>query len=127
MNHLFSRIFCLLLWWVLPGFTLVAVAQPGPKPASPSVVVKDTAKTQLADTSANARAAAIKDSLAKREKLFPDTSLQAFYRINSGVNTTAPPIIRMEEPFFPLEKDTIFYIMGGMLLLLGCRKCSRPA
>jgi hypothetical protein len=49
----------------------------------------------------------------------PDTSLQAFYRINPYVNTKAPLVLRVEESFHPKDNDVVFYILAGLLLALG--------
>lgn len=49
----------------------------------------------------------------------PDTSLQAFYRLNAHVKMDSPLVFRSETPFSSPEKDMVFYLLAGMLMLLG--------
>lgn len=49
----------------------------------------------------------------------PDTTLQAFYKLNPYLSGERPSIFKKDRPFKPRGKDRIFYVLAGLLLLLG--------
>lgn len=49
----------------------------------------------------------------------PDTTLSFFNRLNPFLPVDGAFFYRTEEPFVPKDKDETFYILGGLLLLLG--------
>jgi hypothetical protein len=52
-------------------------------------------------------------------KAEPDTSLQHFYRLNENVDLKAPVVFRSEPAFSAKEKDLVFYLLLGLLFILG--------
>lgn len=89
---------------------------------------RDTGRVAVSADSAKAKVDSIKkitdstriDSVKKPYvKPSPDTSLQHFYRINTDVNLSGPLAFRNEPPFNAREKDQVFYVLIGLLFVLG--------
>ncbi|CAN5775248.1 hypothetical protein BH10BAC3_BH10BAC3_05250 [soil metagenome] len=121
MNHLFPRIFFLLLSTVLVLQSPTANAQPDTttKPAK-VISATDSARLQKADsTKRQHQVVLIKDSITVPIIVKPDTSLQTFYRFNPYVDINAPMVFRSVKTFSPREKDLVFYVLVGLLLMLG--------
>jgi hypothetical protein len=86
----------------------------------PAVKKRAEASRVLMDSSRAKMDAAKVDSLVKPAiKPLPDTSLQHFYGFNNYINPNAPVVFRSEPAFYAREKDLVFYILAGVLLLLG--------
>ena len=108
----FMRNYLIHIFWFLCMCLPVAngQAQPGGKtPAQPVAarVVTDSLR--------------IKDSLAALKALVPepDSSLYQFYKKNTLVSTASPLVYNIGTPRKVVTNDTWFYLLAGLLLLLG--------
>lgn len=126
MNQSFSRIF-LLLWLVLGLNCPKLFAQPDTTTRQATKIIRhdtlhlnkrDSAKATTA-LRANDSTSRANDSLLVNVVVKPDTSLQHFYRLNSFADVNAPAIFRQELPFSTNDKDLIFYVLLGLLFVLG--------
>lgn len=78
----------------------------------------DTSNVTVASTtSADSTNAAI--TLTAPIVQTPDTTLAFFNRLNPFLPIDGAFFYRTEEPFVPMDKDETFYLLGGLLLLLG--------
>ncbi|HSC53804.1 MAG TPA: DUF4271 domain-containing protein [Phnomibacter sp.] len=92
-------------------------------PLQMAVHAQDTNAVAKPDTSIHTAASSLPDSV-QPATIIPvvkkaDTSLPFFNKLNGFLPVTGPFFYRTEEPFTPRSKDYAFYILGGMLLLLG--------
>jgi hypothetical protein len=121
MNSSFPRL--LLLFFaalLICGQSLMAQTDSVPAlPGKALRLVKDSSLVIKDSSTVNPAAPAADTS--KRVPIIaePDTSLQHFYRLNENVNVKAPLVFRSEPSFSAKEKDLVFYLLLGLLFVLG--------
>jgi hypothetical protein len=124
MNNLFIRIFILLLVGTLkPVFGGAQVAS-GTDTATNAVKIIDTSRALPKDSLTSQKIDSSKPIVRVRDSVAlvkprPDTTLQWFNNINPYVNVKAPLVYRSEPAFLPTEKDLVFYVLLGLLFVLG--------
>jgi hypothetical protein len=80
----------------------------------------DTSTAQVVATTATADSAQPTKVVVLAPTIkVPDTTLAFFIRLNPFLPIDGTFFYRKEDPFVPSNKDYAFYILGGMLLLLG--------
>jgi hypothetical protein len=95
--------------------TVVKPTLPTSSDSSSALIANDSLHRSVVDSTGR------KDSVARVVVVpaVPDTTLQHFYKKNQHIAIDAPLVFRNEEPYFSKEKDMVFYLLAGMLLVLG--------
>lgn len=105
---------------VFVSLTVQAQPDSSRKPAKRNTSLDSTLKRQADTAKQLQKVKVLKDSVvADYIKPKPDTSLQAFYTVNPYIKVNAPLVFRSETPVFQKEKDTVFYVIAGLLFVLG--------
>jgi hypothetical protein len=119
MNQLFPR----TVFFLFTAITILVCprvfSQPDSGRRAPVVIADSLKQTVSTDTLVADTAHLIKDSIVVPVPVVPDTTLQAFYRFNPYLDVNGITVFRNEQAFSAEEKDTIFYVLLGLLFLLG--------
>lgn len=125
MNQLFPRKFYLLIYAILVVITADAQLQSDSMPIHPNALnpAPNLRNSQELDLTVPFKGYKLVSPFKNVEPAStgqaPDTSLQAFYKLNPYVNLNGPLITRQEKAFSAKEKDLVFYVLLGLMLLLG--------